>query len=98
MSWRWGFAAAAVLAIPVVAYGLPRRTAVPTTPVDHTRPREESHNLPLYVLAAAGACAAAVGNILGAFYVESAITRGFDVATAGMASSVTMVKAADGLL
>lgn len=84
ISWRWAFAAAAMLAIPVVAYGLPRRTTVPATPADRTRRRRGSPNVPLYVLAAAGACAAAVGNILGAFYVESVITRGFDVATAGM--------------
>jgi predicted MFS family arabinose efflux permease len=43
-----------------------------------------SRKLPLYVLAAAGACAAAVGNVLGAFYVESAIGRGLAETTAGM--------------
>lgn len=88
-SWRWGFAIAAVLALPVAMYAAPRRPhpspASPEAPVDESSggPRR-SRKVPLYVLAAAGACAAAVGNVLGAFYVESAISRGLAETTAGM--------------
>lgn len=86
-SWRWGFAIAAVLAIPVAVYGLLRRRTppVPDAPVDESpSARTASRRFPLYVLSLAGACAAAVGNVLGAFYVESAITAGFAETTAGM--------------
>jgi MFS family permease len=88
-SWRWGFGIAAVLALPVVVYGLPRRSPpvpdLPDLPFDELTPRHTpSRRFPLYVLSLAGACAAAVGNVLGAFYVESAITVGFAETTAGM--------------
>ena len=88
-SWRWGFAVAAILALPVAVYGLPRRSPpvpdVPDVPVDKLTPgHSTSRRFPLYVLSLAGACAAAVGNVLGAFYVESAITLGFAETTAGM--------------
>jgi MFS family permease len=85
-NWRWGFAIAAILALPVAVYGLPRRSpAAPDVPVDGSAPDHgASRRFPLYVLSLAGACAAAVGNVLGAFYVESAITVGFAETTAGM--------------
>jgi predicted MFS family arabinose efflux permease len=84
LNWRWGFALAAVLGAPVALYGVRRPAPAPIPRIHLEEIKQGSGGMPLYVVAAAGACAAAGGNILGAFYVESVATRGFDVTTAGM--------------
>jgi MFS family permease len=83
-SWRWAFVVGALLAAPVVVWGAPRAGSARPPSTRHRRGRASPGKASLYVLAAAGGCAAAGGNILGAFYVESIVNRGFPVSTAGL--------------
>ncbi len=84
IGWRWAFALAALLAIPIV-FGGRIRQEVPR----HARstsgwvPRG-----PVWLLSLAAFCAVNASASLGAFYVESAVSKGIGVGTAGTLLSV----------
>lgn len=91
LSWRWGFVGAAVIATAVVIIIIvsSRRHADATSiAAQHTALRPEHHRIEamgsLYLLAVAGGLAAAAGNVLGAFYVESVAAAGVPIGVAGL--------------
>ncbi len=84
VGWRWGFAGAALVAVVFVVV-VPK----PSEPVQRhasSGPRgggADTGTGPLLLLAAAATAAAASNNALGAFYVESAVSRGLSSGLAG---------------
>lgn len=83
VGWRWGFAAACLIA-PAVALVLPAGRA-------QNRPRRirgvregDASTGPLVVLSLATACGGMVASSLGAFYVESAVAGGLTERSAGL--------------
>jgi predicted MFS family arabinose efflux permease len=84
VGWRWAFAMAALLAIPIIAGGgirqeIPRHARATAGYV----PRG-----PVWILALAAFCAVNASAALGAFYVESAVSKGVGVGIAGALLSV----------
>jgi MFS family permease len=80
VGWRWAFAVAGVVALPLIAVGWSARSS----PVTHVRAAAERVRAgPLVLLACAAAAAVIGGSSLGAFYVESAVSNGIAAGTAG---------------
>lgn len=104
VGWRWAFAGAALLALPL-SYAVTR--SVPATlpvgpdiasasagPAVRSVDRlasEPSLQRGLLLVAVAGGCGAAAGNAMGAFYVESAVVLGHPLPLAGALFSVGSV-------
>jgi MFS family permease len=85
LGWRWAFVLGASGAVPILWFALRRQGGGGRS----RRPagREVVTGLPmapLYVLAAAAGLAAAPSNAMGAFYVESAVSNGHPVGSAGL--------------
>lgn len=87
LGWRGAFGVAAALGIPVLALvvmaGGRRRG-----PVALTRSSLRGSKAGLLVLALAAALGAGAGNAMGAFYVDSAVSRGISAGTAGLLLAV----------
>jgi MFS family permease len=82
--WRFAYLGAAAAAFILAAFGFTRRRAAtharPRAPAGRTRVARPA----LYLLALAGGCAAAPGNALATFYVDSAVAAGLSVTSAGL--------------
>jgi MFS family permease len=88
IGWRWAFAFVGMAAVPLVVQGARRRG--PLAP----RVRRQSSDVatgPLVVLALAAAGATVSGSALGAFYVESIVTKGLPPGVAGTWLAVASV-------
>lgn len=80
VGWRWAFAIAALLGVPLLVAGL-RRPAARQRRVRGSR--SDLDTTGLRILAAATGLAVVGGSSLGAFYVESAVAAGISPGLAG---------------
>ncbi len=79
VGWRWAFAVAALLTLPVIA-----RRNVGQRIVRSGEPSASAINVgPLWILSAGAFAVVIATSSFGAFYVESAVVRGIDPAIAG---------------
>ncbi len=86
IGWRWAFGLGAIAAMGLLAI-LPAREPRQATVVaePHVRVRFERRELrELIIVAVASGCGAVAANSMGAFYVESAVSNGQQLALAGL--------------
>lgn len=89
VGWRWAFVGAGLSAL-VVFLIAPDDVAVHSArPQVITRP--DASRLPLVILAVAVGFGIGAGNSMGAFFVESAVARGFEPGFAGLALAIGSV-------
>lgn len=84
LGWRWAFVIVASGAVPIAAYGLRRHAAAGFQRRAGHATGRGVRKMPLYLLATAGAFAAAPPAAMGAFYVESAVASGISPGAAGI--------------
>lgn len=93
IGWRWAFGIAAIAAVALLAI-LPASASTRSGPV--REPREgvrftSRERRGLIVVAVASGLGAVAANAMGAFFVESAVSRGHDLALSGLLLSLGSV-------
>lgn len=87
VGWRWAFVTAGLSAL-IVFLIVPDDVAVHRARRQQTDDRPDASRFPLMILAAAVGFGIGAGNSMGAFFVESAVARGFEPGFAGLSLAI----------